>query len=120
MGGELNIFDAELFRHLLTAAAAQMQHDEALIQFNPQAPHPFTPDLIQEEMPDLVVWRRDRIPVLLGAAEHWYRIGGPEPYHDSYTLSLFGTDKTVKDLARTLQDAGRELIGAAPPFYDIA
>jgi hypothetical protein len=36
-----------------------------------------------------VVWRRGRDVVAAAACEAWYRSGGPAPYHDSYTTSVF-------------------------------
>ena len=39
--------------------------------------------------PDQVRWYRGKALVAVGTSELWVHVGGPEPYHDSYTFSWF-------------------------------
>jgi hypothetical protein len=37
----------------------------------------------------VVYWKRRALLVAVAVAEPWYRVGGPAPYHDSYTMRAF-------------------------------
>lgn len=58
-----------------------------------------------DEPPDRVHWYRGRTLVAVGLTEPWVLVGGPEPYHDSYTLSVFVETGAVESLACALEGA---------------
>ena len=60
--------------------------------------------------PAVVVSRREGRIVLCMVREHWNRVGGPMPYHDSYTFSIFSDRDLSQEIPRFLtsrNDAGR-------------
>ena len=50
-----------------------------------------------------VIMNRDGTPVSAVDLEPWAHIGGPRPYHDSYTMAVYSRD----DLAERLEGAAR-------------
>lgn len=60
---------------------------------------------------DTVLWWRGSTLVAAATCEPWYRIGGPAPYHDSYTTSVFVeptmTEAVLEALVRTVHASGR-------------
>jgi hypothetical protein len=57
------------------------------------------------EPPAEILWILGNSPVLVGVAEYWNRVGGPEPYHDTYTFSLFSDSSTVGTIVNALSSA---------------
>lgn len=41
------------------------------------------------ELPEKILWIGGRTPQCIGVRESWDRCGGPMPYHDSYTFSMY-------------------------------
>jgi len=54
---------------------------------------------------DKVRWYSGPFLVAVGVAERWDLVGGPLPYHDSYTLSCFISPSHAGPLAAALQTA---------------
>jgi len=50
-----------------------------------------------------IVWRKERDVVAAATCERWYQTGGPAPYHDSYTTSLFLSRPAAVRLGAVLQ-----------------
>lgn len=67
----------------------------------------FYHDLPEDErdLPQDIFWFDDVVPVAGGFAENWDMVGGPEIYHDSFTLSVF----TKKDIFPALAAAAGEI-----------
>ncbi len=72
----------------------------------------------------LVHWKRRGLLVAVGLAEPWYRVGGPAPYHDSYTMRVFlaplSTADVVARMRLRIEEAGGFLgqiadVGGATP-----
>src|SRR5438093_5380675 len=72
----------------------------------------------------LVHWKRRGLLVAVGVAEPWYRVGGPAPYHDSYTMRVFlaplSTADVVARMRLRIEEAGGFLgqiadVGGATP-----
>ncbi len=66
----------------------------------------YADSLIQDgEAPSwgLLVWRRDGSIVGAATSENWYRVGGPEPYHDSYTTRVFVPPTSIEALVARLR-----------------
>ncbi|MBS0384934.1 MAG: hypothetical protein JSS00_06255 [Proteobacteria bacterium] len=91
------VFDVPLCRCLLEFVA-DFAPDVEVQPERGQAPKTsvtgFIAKLLAQEVDDqvppaLVFARRDGKIVLCMASEEWAQVGGPEPYHDSYTYSLF-------------------------------
>jgi hypothetical protein len=61
--------------------------------------------LADDSTPDwqYVYWRTKGRLVAAAACEPWYKLGGPERYHDSYTSCIFVEPALVPELARALQ-----------------
>lgn len=50
----------------------------------------------------MLAWTRTGSLVGAAMAEDWYRVGGPEPYHDSYTTRVYIPSTLVEDLVATI------------------
>lgn len=65
------------------------------------------------EPPEFIFVRDGRELVLCIATEYWVHVGGPAPYADSYTYSLFSKDDiskiVIKFLAEAKQSQGWEI-----------
>ena len=55
--------------------------------------------------PAFVMVRHDRAMSLLMVTEYWVDVGGPYPYADLYTYSLFSNRELGSDIRRFLADA---------------
>ena len=59
---------------------------------------------------DVIVWKREATVVAAATCERWYLVGGPAPYHDSYTTSVFvqdaAKDRVVDALRAEIPQAG--------------
>jgi hypothetical protein len=69
-----------------------------------------------------VFWRKGEQLVAAAACEPWHRIGGPLPYHDSYTTCVFVDVAVAQELARVLDRTARhegvrveEMVGYSDP-----
>ncbi|HEX6865757.1 MAG TPA: hypothetical protein VF122_00855, partial [Caulobacteraceae bacterium] len=60
--------------------------------------------------PEYIVARDGEDLILCIATEYWTRIGGPRPYHDSYTYSIYSRDNIIENVIKFLvtSDAARE------------
>jgi len=93
-------FDADFFLLLLKALSRYLRHNDLRIlteapgktmllsfaeldKYYQQAPK------LEREPPRQIFWYQDRELVCHGLSELWARTGGPEPYSDSYTFSLY-------------------------------
>ena len=54
------------------------------------------------EPPPLVEFRTDAATSAVMATEYWSRVGGPEPYHDSYTYAIWTRDDVEEALREYL------------------
>lgn len=61
--------------------------------------------------PDRVTWRREGVLVCLSRDEAWYSVGGPSPYHDSWTTAFRVSPARMESLAGALAAAIREAGG---------
>lgn len=52
---------------------------------------------------ETVLWRHEGTLLAAATAERWYLVGGPPPYHDSYTTSIFVKDSCKEALVDALQ-----------------
>jgi hypothetical protein len=50
-----------------------------------------------------ILWRKEDRVVAAATCEPWYRLGGPAPYHDSYTTSIFLSRAPAARFAAILQ-----------------
>jgi hypothetical protein len=113
-------FNAELFRKLMDTISRSLQHDATEIW--ELLPPSLLDKLLRKEKlkyvgsleklnsfltkegrpPERIYWLAESVPVLVGSAEHWDYLGGPQPYHDTYTFSLFTRESAVRDLVREI------------------
>ena len=56
-----------------------------------------------DEPPEQVQWYKEDALVAVGVSELWVSVGGPEPYHDSYTFSWFLEDAHRNAVLEALQ-----------------
>ena len=58
----------------------------------------------------VIHWKRGAVLVAVAVAEPWYRVGGPAPYHDSYTMRVFLAPTSAADavarMRRQIEDGG--------------
>jgi hypothetical protein len=95
------VFDEELFVALLRFADAYGPDCQTSVSTAPGGPHSSVVDFLSqwtglpadEKGPDAFVLVRcgGEIVACINP-EHWAAIGGPAPYHDSYTYSVFTRD----------------------------
>jgi hypothetical protein len=52
-----------------------------------------------------VLWRRSGVPVAAAVHEAWWRVGGPELYHDSYTSCFLVPSSAVADVVTAIRSA---------------
>lgn len=57
------------------------------------------------EPPNWIRCLRNEKTVAVCASELWVRVGGPEPYHDGYTLSVFVPHDVGEALRKVCEDA---------------
>ncbi len=60
---------------------------------------------LDREPPLFILARKGQELVLCVATEYWTRIGGPQPYADSYTYSIFSRDDVSAKVRKFLADA---------------
>jgi hypothetical protein len=108
-------FDARLYAALVESVREVLRADRLSAALSPGAEVELgvgelirwleqLPELEREPLP-LITVEREGIPVALIMSEPWARAGGPEPYHDSYTVPVF----TREDVAAPLQTAARAI-----------
>jgi hypothetical protein len=111
------LFDVELFLQLVGALLEAVPHDRVVFEVAEdrridalrQLEATYTgASLVGLEPPDQIVLLRDEKPVCVLETECRVDVGGPEPYHDAYTLALY----TQADLAPGFR-AVCERVGAA-------
>ena len=66
-----------------------------------------------------LVWRRQGQPVAVALCEPWYRCGGPDLHHDSYTTCVFVPPGVVSSLVATVQKAVAEEGGWVENVVDL-
>jgi hypothetical protein len=114
-----SFFDSKLFKILLDAISSSIAYDSS--QVWEDIPGGFFQRLFRRKLiqlvgsiemledllcreaadpPSKIVWMKADKPVVIGVAEHWDRLGGPDPYHDSYTFSLYSG---ITDHARIIE-----------------
>lgn len=72
----------------------------------------------EREAPPLLTARSDGRPVLCMVTEYWAHVGGPAPYHDSYTYALYSNQDLEKEVVTVLATApGRERWTITPQIH---
>lgn len=61
------------------------------------------------DYPDRLEFRYGHALVCLMEIEKWAMVGGPAPYHDSYTIALYTPEQLESKVARCVRDAAREV-----------
>jgi hypothetical protein len=96
-------FNSELFLSLLGALSLQISHnrleiyydsgesrrEKPLVSFGALEEYYQNVSEVEREPPHKILWFQDHLLVCMGLSELWARVGGPEPYSDSYTMSLY-------------------------------
>lgn len=59
---------------------------------------------IEREPPEFVLVRDQQELVLCIATEYWVHVGGPAPYHDSYTYSFFSKNNIAEKIRMFLAE----------------
>src|SRR5712691_3996496 len=67
-----------------------------------------------------VFWRRNGAIVAAAVSEPWYRLGGPDLYHDSYTTCIFLEPSAIGGLVQSLRDRVQEDGGCIDEVVDLA
>ncbi|MBI3677871.1 MAG: hypothetical protein HY243_14780 [Proteobacteria bacterium] len=77
---------------------ASVQRDDFLVAWNAL-------DITDRHPPAQILVRDNQTLVLLIQTENWNRVGGPWPYHDSYTYALFSNEDLTERVMQFLCDA---------------
>ncbi len=112
-------FDSDLFMSLLNAVSSSVPHDSTEVW--QEIPGGIFQRLLRHEHyriigsletlegmfrqkepepPSKIVWTKATKPVVIGVPEGWHLLGGPDPYHDTYTFSLYSSSS---DSARIIE-----------------
>jgi len=105
-------FDLSLWEHILEFAS-KFGENVSIVQLNGESE--VKPDTVIEalremeevdqEPPEFILLRHGQELVLCIATEYWAHIGGPMPYHDSYTYSLFSKHNITENVRTFLTEA---------------
>jgi len=112
-------FDAELFFTLFHRIFSIIEHDTVTILFEEEGKIAFgSLDAAAEHFYSIPEEDREPFvtatlslngtPTGLICAEWYYRVGGPAPYHDSYTYSIYRNRENPSDLADACRRACAE------------
>jgi len=66
-----------------------------------------------------VLWRKDDLLVATASCEQWFAIGGPAPYHDSYTSSVLLRPRDVDQLVREVASGVERVGGQVDEIVDL-
>lgn len=112
--GEVDmVFDEGLWRRLVAYVAQyDLQATVTVTEKNPYKDQIPLDDYLRhweqgerDGPPPFVVARKGETVVLAMVTEYWNTTGGPYPYHDSYTYSLFSDRDLSADVPRFLSEA---------------
>lgn len=118
-------FDTSLFLHLVPTLCQTIGFDSVAIRitegnclhsFDDLARHYDGLEEPEHEPPDRIDLLRSGVLVGVVETEFWTMVGGPFPYHDSYTLSLYTERDRSSDLQRVSETACSE-VGAVITGY---
>lgn len=65
-----------------------------------------------------VLWWKDAAVVASASCEAWFAVGGPAPYHDSYTSSVLVDPRHVDALLREVRESVRDVGGWVEEVVD--
>ena len=102
-------FDAELYFRVLTSICQAVAHDSISIDADGERVFHSFDELVnsslsksdddREPPKGVCLFRHGRI-VACAETEEWLLVGGPAPYHDSYTLSVYTSDNRAAEFQR--------------------
>jgi len=101
------VFDKELYLKILEACIEAFDTTDLWIHYSPaltlhaiDALHVLysSGSTDDDEPPESVRLSKGKDPVAFIATEFWTQVGGPWPYHDSYTYSIYTADDHSDDL----------------------
>lgn len=110
--GPDSYFDHELFLGLINRLLSALSHDKMEVSLPGEKPgqKQITDSLSamsnDEPFIDAMIFDRD-VMVCLLVTERWALVGGPMPYHDSYTLSVYLKDydqKFIESISRKVAE----------------
>ena len=103
-------FDVELFLRLVSEACNVIGYDAIEIRltdevcfdsFDALAQYYADRDELDNEPPEGIDLIRENQVVAIAITEFWTLVGGPSPYHDSYTISFYTSEDRSEELLRT-------------------
>jgi hypothetical protein len=119
-------FDADLFVLLAYAMLKVIPHDSLSIETGDSSRLPSLPDLVQQyadqdetdrEPPDRIKVSCSGRLVAVEETEAWMAVGGPTPYHDSYTFSFYTAEDRSTEFRRVCETVARESGTTLTAFY---
>jgi hypothetical protein len=78
-------------------SVVEVHSAEALLEDLQKTPYP-------EPFPQMVMYRESRARVYVEATP-WARVGGPDPYHDSYAVAFFADSTTMPTIRVAVKEA---------------
>lgn len=113
-------FDHELFLNILTTVTGFLRSDAMAIELEDKSTLAALDELrlfyegLAEDgrvPPERITWTRQNLLLCAGVCQNWYLVGGPDPYHDSFTFELFGPRPFPDDLLASIE-RGSAVLGA--------
>jgi hypothetical protein len=110
-------FDADLFVRLADAILKVIPHDSLVIEtgdlprlqsLSDQAKQYASPDEIDREPPDRIKVFCDGRLVAIEETEPWVAMGGPAPYHDSFTMSFYTADDRAAEFRHICESVAQQ------------
>ena len=113
-------FDHELFLNILTTVTGFLRSDAMAIELEDKSTlaaldelRVFYEELDEDDRvpPERITWTRQNRLLCVGVCQNWHLVGGPDPYHDSFTFELFGPTRFPDDLLASIEK-GSAALGA--------
>lgn len=121
-------FDAPLFMGILTAICQAIPHDSLTIDMG--GGHDFhsldefsgwclkRTEEDSEPPKGIRLFQGDRTVVAHAEVEEWVSVGGPAPYHDSYTLSFYMRENRADEFRSICERVSKEMGATVTGFHE--
>ncbi len=119
-------FDSDLYLRLVPALCQAIGYEgvdirmtdrSRLTSFDDVAHHYAGREEIEQEPPERIQLGRRGQTVGIVATEFWTMVGGPFPYHDSYTLSFYTEQDRSAELRRVSETVCSEVGAVITGYY---
>lgn len=121
-------FDAELFVLIADALLQSIPHDSLEIELDERSPHfkslteltelYSSQDELDHEPPNSMKALLGKRLVAVEATEPWMAVGGPDPYHDSFTMSFYTVEDRADEFRRICESVAEQSGVTVTAFHE--